>query len=313
MEENVTLEYLYEKLYRIRKVEERIVEIYPTDKIKSPCHLSIGQEHISVVVCENLKKEDVIFGSHRSHAPYLAKGGDLKKFFAELYGKETGCCKGRGGSMHLIDIEAGVMGTSAIVASTIPEAVGYAYAMKLKNKNVRTVAFFGDGATEEGVFFESVNFAVLHELNIVFVCENNGKSSYSNTAPRSFGTMISKVLPWEMRMSIKRYIKDYFNNADILYFYNDIGFILKHYEYPIFIEVITTRLKEHVGVNIDDDYKIKENLDEFNENDIIPKTRLLINNPEEIENKVNKEIEEAIEFAENSKFPSANKLYEYVW
>src|SRR6476620_3734610 len=128
-------ERFYQSLYRIRRVEEEVARVYPTDKIKSPIHLSIGQEAVAVGVCEALERRDVIFGTYRSHASYLAKGGDLRKMIAELYGKSTGCAKGKGGSMHLIDADAGVMGASAVVGTTIPQAVGYAYALKLQKKD----------------------------------------------------------------------------------------------------------------------------------------------------------------------------------
>src|SRR5437588_2607083 len=139
----------YRSLYRIRRVEEEIAKVYPTDRIKSPVHLSIGQEAVSVGVCEALAPGDVAFGTYRSHALYLAKGGDLKAMIAELYGKATGCTKGKGGSMHLVDVSAGVMGTSAVVGTTIPQAVGYAYAARVLRKDTVVVSFFGDGATEE--------------------------------------------------------------------------------------------------------------------------------------------------------------------
>ena len=116
-------EGFYRSLYRIRRVEEEVAKVYPTDKIKSPIHLSIGQEAVAVGVCEALERRDVIFGTYRSHASYLAKGGDLRKMIAELFGKSTGCAKGKGGSMHLIDADAGVMGASAVVGTTIPQAV----------------------------------------------------------------------------------------------------------------------------------------------------------------------------------------------
>ena len=131
------LERFYRSLYRIRKVEEKIAEIYPTDKIQSPVHLSIGQEAISVAVCEALRPGDIVFGSYRCHALYLAKGGDLRRMIAELYGKATGCAKGKGGSMHLIDVAAGVMGASAVVGTTIPQAVGYALAIKMSGSDSR--------------------------------------------------------------------------------------------------------------------------------------------------------------------------------
>src|SRR4051794_23180606 len=143
-------ETLYRSLYRIRRVEEEIARVYPTDKIKSPVHLSIGQEAVSVGVCDVLRRTDIAFGTYRGHALYLAKGGDLRKMIAELYGKATGCTKGKGGSMHLIDVDAGVMGTSAVVGTTIPQAVGYAYASKVQRRDTIVASFFGDGATEEG-------------------------------------------------------------------------------------------------------------------------------------------------------------------
>src|SRR3989344_7824434 len=163
----------YRSLYRIRRVEEEIARVYPTNKIKSPVHLSIGQEAVSVGVCLALDSQDIVFGTYRGHALYLAKGGNLKKMIAELYGRATGCAKGKGGSMHLIDVTAGVMGGSAVVGTTIPQAVGYAYALKIKKSSSVVVSFFGDGAVEEGVFHESMNFAALKNLPIIFVCENN--------------------------------------------------------------------------------------------------------------------------------------------
>src|SRR3954464_4445001 len=139
-------ERFYRSLYRIRRVEEEIARAYPTDRIKSPVHLSIGQEAVSVGVCEALRPNDVAFGTYRSHALYLAKGGDLKAMIAELYGKATGCARGKGGSMHLIDLQANVLGTSAVVGTTIANALGYAYAMKYRRRKTIVVSFLGDGA-----------------------------------------------------------------------------------------------------------------------------------------------------------------------
>src|SRR5580704_14579705 len=137
-------EKIYRSLYRIRRIEEEVVRVYPTDKVKSPIHLSIGQEAVSVGVCEALRTDDIVFGTYRNHALYLAKGGDVKKMIAELYGKATGCAKGKGGSMHLVDIAVGVMGGSAVVGTTIPQAVGYAFALKLQGSNRIVASFFGD-------------------------------------------------------------------------------------------------------------------------------------------------------------------------
>ncbi|PYS41056.1 MAG: hypothetical protein DMG14_08575 [Acidobacteria bacterium] len=164
---------LYRKMFLIRRTEEEVARIYPSDKIKSPVHLSIGQEAIAAGVCDVLRPDDVVSGTYRSHASYLAKGGDLRAFFAELYGKDTGCARGKGGSMHLINMDQYILGTSAVVGTTIPIAVGYALALKRQGTGRVVAAFFGDGATEEGVFHESLNFAALHRLPVLFVCENN--------------------------------------------------------------------------------------------------------------------------------------------
>src|SRR6266700_2692531 len=163
---------LYRKLRLIRRAEEEIARIYPSDKIKSPVHLSIGQEAVSVGVCDPLRPDDVVSGTYRSHASYLAKGGDLRALFAELYGKATGCARGKGGSMHLVDMNQYILGTSAVVGTTVPIAVGYSLALKREGKGRVVASFFGDGATEEGVLYESLNFAALHHLPVLFVCEN---------------------------------------------------------------------------------------------------------------------------------------------
>ena len=159
---------------KIRRIEERIIEIYPTDLIQSPLHLSIGQEALAVGVCANLTQDDQIFTTYRSHAYYLAKGGNVNRFFAELMGRSTGCCQGKGGSMHLADSSVNFMGTSAIVASTLPHAVGAAYANKLKGNSNLVVCISGDGASDAGIYHESINFAALHKLPIIFVIEDNG-------------------------------------------------------------------------------------------------------------------------------------------
>src|SRR5881296_4010017 len=181
---NRMVERFYRALYRIRRVEEEIAAVYPTDRIKSPVHLSIGQEAVSVGVCEALRQDDVVFGSYRSHALYLAKGGDLKKMIAKLYGKVDGCAKGKGGSMHLVDVRAHVMGASAVVGTTIAQAVGFAYALKLQNKKSIVVNFFGDGAVDEGVFHESLNFAALKKTPVIFICENNYYAIHSHQRDR---------------------------------------------------------------------------------------------------------------------------------
>lgn len=164
---------MWKKMVLIRKVEEKIVELYQEQEMKCPVHLSLGQEACAVGVCANLTERDYVFSNHRCHAHYLAKGGDLNAMAAELYGRETGCAKGWGGSMHLVDRKVGLMGSSSIVSGSIPIAVGAALAFKMRKEDRVAVVFFGDGAAEEGVFYESMNFASMMKLPVIFVCENN--------------------------------------------------------------------------------------------------------------------------------------------
>lgn len=305
----------YRSLYRIRRVEEEIAGIYPTDKIKSPVHLSIGQEAVSAGVCAALRHDDVVFGTYRGHAMYLAKGGDLKKMIAELYGKGTGCAKGKGGSMHIIDAESGVMGTSAIVGTTIPISVGYAYGLKYKGLDSIVAIFFGDGAVDEGAFHESMNFAALKRLPILFVCENNFYAIHSHHLSRHHSNNI-----WERA-------KDYgmpsyrIEDSDIFKIYEFTKGHVKKMRNgesgPIFLECITSRWKEHVGPNEDFHlgYRCKDEMGYWMENDPIKKARFLLNSKiaSQIESEIEQEIKEAFQFAEASPFPDAEELYKDIF
>jgi TPP-dependent pyruvate/acetoin dehydrogenase alpha subunit len=307
-------EKFYRSLYRIRRVEEEIARVYPTDKIKSPVHLSIGQEAISVGVCEALRPDDVVFGSYRSHAMYLAKGGDLNRMIAELYGKATGTAKGKGGSMHLIDTSAGVMGTSAVVGTTIPQAVGYAYALKLQNKDSLVVSFFGDGAVDEGVFYESLNFASLKSLPIIFICENNfyaihthqlRRQPYANICERS----IALGIPAEL-------IED-----DVLDLFHRVSAAVEKLRSgatgPRFFECMTYRWKEHVGPNDDFHlgYRTLEEAEPWFANDQVMRLARMLDCQlrQRIEREVEAEIQAAFAFAEDSPFPEDSELFTDVF
>ncbi|MEA2879154.1 MAG: hypothetical protein QOF14_4350 [Hyphomicrobiales bacterium] len=175
---------LYRQMLRIRLIEEAIADHYGEGEMRCPVHLSIGQEAIAVGVSAALAMSDKVYSTHRCHAHYLAKGGDLKRMFAEICGKAAGCIGGRGGSMHLMDIPKGVMASIPIVSSSIPVAVGSALADKRMRNGKVTVAFIGDASIEEGVFHESANFASLHKLPVIFVCENNLYSVYTRIDQR---------------------------------------------------------------------------------------------------------------------------------
>jgi len=300
----------YRSLYRIRRVEEEMARIYPSDKIRSPMHLSIGQEAVAVGVCEALHRDDVVFGTYRGHATYLAKGGDLKKMIAELYGKIDGCSKGKGGSMHLVDVERGVMGTSAIVGTTIANSVGYAYAMKYRQKKIITASFFGDGAVDEGVFYESLNFAALKNLPIIFICENNSYAIHSHQLTRQHtDNIVQRAISCGVRAEK---IKD--NNIFQIYegVKDAAEKIRQESSGPVLFECMTYRWREHVGPNEDYGlgYRSREEAQKWIDMDqltivadkIPEKERLLI------EKEVNKEIQQAIEFAEESLFPDKKEL-----
>lgn len=305
----------FRALYRIRKVEEEIANVYPTDKIKSPVHLSIGQEAVSVGVCEALQKEDIVFGTYRGHALYLAKGGDLKKMIAELYGKATGCAKGKGGSMHLVDVKAGMMGTSAIVGTTISQAVGYALAAKLLDKKIAVVSVFGDGAYEEGVFHESLNFASLKKLPVIFVCENNRYAIHSHQKTRQPLSAIYKQARSYGIESAK------IEGNDVFAIYQKIKKAVQEIRQknsgPKFFECMTYRFKEHVGPKEDYNagYRAKSEAEKWMKNDPVLTLGSIIkkNKKAEIELEVEKEIKEAFEFAEKSPFPDPKELYSDVF
>lgn len=309
------IERFYRSLYRIRRVEEEIAAVYPTDKIKSPVHLSIGQEAVSVGVCEALGRDDVVFGTYRSHALYLAKGGDLQKMIAELYGKLDGCAKGKGGSMHLIDAAARVMGASAVVGTTIPQAVGFAYALKLQRKDAVVVSFFGDGAVDEGVFHESLNFAALKSLPIIFVCENNLYAIHTHQLQRQKLGNICE------RARIHGIPAEQIPNNDVARIYERVneavGRLRSGQPGPAFFECLTYRLKEHVGPNDDFQlgYRSREEAEPWIKTDPIKQLgdRLDPQRRREIEAAVEAEIRDAFAFAERSPFPQAAELYTDVF
>jgi TPP-dependent pyruvate/acetoin dehydrogenase alpha subunit len=304
-------ERIYRSLYRIRRVEEEVVRIYPTDKIKSPVHLSIGQEAVSVGVCEALRPDDIVFGTYRNHALYLAKGGDLNKMMAELYGKATGCTKGKGGSMHLVDMNAGVMGGSAVVATTIPQAAGYAFATKLQGRPQMVVSFFGDGAVEEGAFHESMNFAVLKTLPIIFVCENNRYAIHSRQAARQpLDNMVERARAYGMNA-------ERIEGNDVLRIRERVSDIRQTGHGPWFFECLTYRWKEHVGPGDDfhAGYRSHEDARPWIESDQVKRLGQMLDSARrrDLEQDVEAEIAVAIAFAEASLFPEPQELYTDVF
>jgi TPP-dependent pyruvate/acetoin dehydrogenase alpha subunit len=292
----------YRRLFRsallIRLVEERIIELYPSDRIQSPVHLSIGQEAVAVGICDALRPDDLLFATYRSHAFYLAKGGKLGPMFAELYGRRDGVSGGKAGSMHLSAPAVGLMGSSAVVASAIPHAVGAAMALKRRGDGRIAVAVYGDGATEEGVYHESLNFASLKKIPVLFVCENNQLAVHSHLAERqsyrvvehaaSFGVSGRRIEQgWDM-MAVRQATEE----------------AAAHVRggKPYLLEIMTARYKEHVGVGEDFhfQYRSRAEIDAWKQRDPLIVDQALV---DELAQQLIREIDAAVAYAELSSPP----------
>ncbi len=236
---------LYRQMLLIRHFEQKIVELYPEQEIRTPVHLCVGQEAVAAGVCAHLRDSDTIFTTHRNHGHCLAKGMSLKKMLAEFYGKETGCCRGKGGSMHPCAPEVGILGTSAIVGGGIPIAVGAAWANQMRGIPAVTVTFFGDGATEEGAFHESLNFAALKKIPVIFVCENNLYATASAIGKRqpAAGSIAARAATYGLPGKL-------INGNDVIEVYLAAGEAViraKQGLGPTLIEAETFRWFAHVG------------------------------------------------------------------
>lgn len=317
MAENISSDIylrMYKTMIKIRRFEESLIEPLTRKEIVCPVHLYIGQEAVAAGVCANLRKEDWVFSTHRSHGHYIAKGGDVKALMAELYGKVTGCSKGRGGSMHLAYSAVGLPGSSAIVAGTIPLAVGTGLAFSMQKKDAVSVAFFGDGAVDEGAFYEALNFAGLKKLPVIFVCENNLYSTYMPLSSCLADVSIYKKA-------------DIFNMPGIRVDGNNVAEVFKvskkaienarHGKGPTLMECMTYRWLGHVGPNYDLDKGIrsKEELEYWMDRCPIKAfeeflfKRGILSEMERIQihENIEKEIKEAVNFAKESPFPDPNE------
>ena len=250
---------LYHSMLRIRRIEEAVADRYADQEMRCPTHLCIGQEAVPAGVCEALKKQDVVYSNHRAHGHYLAKGGDLNAFIAELYGKATGCAGGYRGSMHLIDTRVGFLGCTPIVGGTVPLAMGAAWAAQLRRSGSVAVAFFGDGCFEEGVMHECLNFAALKKLPLLFVCENNNYSVFTQLKERQPDRAIHAVVRshgWKTGHGDGNDAAQVFEMASAALADTRSG------SGPHFLEFETFRWREHCGPNYDDhlSYRSEEEL-----------------------------------------------------
>jgi len=310
---------LYKKIYLIRESEEKIREHYMEDEMKTPVHLSVGEEAIAAGVCHALKDNDQIFGTYRSHGIYLARTGETDNFFAELYGKKTGLAKGKAGSMHLFSPEHSFMGASAVVTTIIPVAVGAALANK-REKNGKIVAvFFGEGALDEGAFWESLNFACLKKLPIIFVCEDNGLAIHSPASDRQgYKSIVDIVLKFECNVFDEK-------TTDSEIIYNLTCEAIKKQketQKPCFIYLKYYRYLEHVGINQDFKfgYRSKDEFEKWKKIDPIDlqRKKLLKNGYSEneiknLEANIEKQIENSIKLAKKAPFPDEKELLRDVF
>ena len=291
---------LFKKLLRIRRIEEAIVDEYPRKKMRSPVHLSMGQEAPAVAICSQLTKQDSILSNHRPHAHYLAKGGNLEALIAELYGKQSGCTSGRGGSMHLADLHAGFYGSAPIPASTIPIGIGIAFAASQKEDPPLTAIFFGEGATEEGIYFESLNFAAVKKLPILFVCENNYLSSHTSLSSRQSAARDNAKIAEGLGLFASSG-----DGSDMETCYRLSKTAIDHIkngEGPTYLEFKTFRQREHCGTKVSTKNAPVCPLKHFK--DKLTKVNMLtIEILEEMEEAISNEIQLAFEKAKNAPLP----------
>ena len=311
---------LFRAMLRIQKVQLHIESRYHMDEMKTPVHLCIGQEAIAVGICAALETRDYISSNHRGHGHYLAKGGDLNAMIAELHCRETGCSKGRGGSMHLVDVAVGHLGSSSIVGGGIPIATGLALSSQMKGEDRVCATFFGDGAADEGVLYESINFAVLKKLPVLFVLEDNKFSVCSRVEARHGGPMVFHGLPEECIFTAK------VDGNDVLAVYDTAVKAVERArkgDGPSFIECTTYRMRGHAGSGSDAKlgYRTEAEIAAWEEKDPVATFRkhLLARGAlddaalEAMEREIDKEVHDAFAFALKSNVPSGEDVEKYLY
>lgn len=315
------LAQLLTRMLRIRTVETQIAERYSRGQMRCPTHLSIGQEAVAVGVAMALRETDLALSTHRCHAHYLAKGGDLHAMLAEIHGKVTGCSRGKGGSMHLIDRSVGFVGSTAIVGNTIPVGVGLALSLKLRKTDAVSCVFFGDAAVEEGAFYEAVNFAVLKQLPVLFVCENNGYSVYSpmrvrQPRGRSIASMVAAL-------GLDATGGDGNDPAFVLGWAREAVVKIREGAGPQFAELATYRWREHCGPNYDNDlgYRSVEEFEQQKAFDPIARAERALRaagalddtHLREMQTVIDNEIAVAFERAEADPFPDPSEALTNIY
>jgi len=309
---------LLKEMLRIRVAEETVGRHYPEQEMRTPTHFSIGQEAISVGVCQALEATDAAFSGHRCHAEYLAKGGSLLGMFAELYGRVDGCCKGRGGSVHLNDPSVGLVASSAILGETMATAVGAGWSFKMDGSDRVAVTFFGDGVCEEGIFHECLNFASVKQVPVLFVCGNNGLST--NTPLDVRQPPGNRIWKWAAGYGIPSVHVD---GSDVLAVYEAAKTAVHQMRTqggPYFLEADYFRARVHVGYETDDlkgyRFRSKEAVEAGRQRDPIKRaTRRLLADGVCTQAEIDawtagyeRELEAVVAEAKASPFPAADEL-----
>lgn len=311
------LKSLLSKMIKIRMFEERVLDLFRKGELPGWLHCYNGEEAVAVGVCLNLKNTDYITSHHRGHGHCIAKGVDIKKMMAELYAKEDGSCKGRGGSMHISDASLGMLGANGIVGAGIPIATGAALGCQYLKKDSVVVCFFGDGAADQGGFHESLNLASIWKLPVIFVCENN---LYAETNPISKHMNIENVAERAKSYGIPGIIVDGMDVIDVFSKTKKIVEDIREGNGPVLVEAKTYRFRGHWEGD-PEIYRTKEEIIEWQKRDPIKllKSKLIEENildePEisRIKNQIEKEIEEAVVFAKNSPEPSKLEAFDYIY
>ena len=318
---NAVQKLMLERMWTIRNFEEKVMEVHEAGEFVGAAHPYIGEEAGAVGVCLALKDTDYIAGNHRSHGHPLAKGGSVKKAMAELYGRVDGYCKGKGGSMHLADFSVGILGESGIVASSVPVATGAGLASKISKNNFVSVVFFGDGASNQGACHESMNLASIWKLPVIFVCENN---QFAITTSYQNSVAVENVSDRAQAYNMPGILVDGQNVEAMYEATTEAVKRARNGEGPTLIEGLTYRFEEHslgLGRVRRGEYRTSEEISKWRERDpigihsqkLIDRGVLSEDEINKIESDSKKEIEEAVEFARNSKFPEPEELFEDMW
>lgn len=309
---------LYRQMLEIRRTEEQLAKSHQAGLIPGACHTYVGEEAIATGVCAHLTHQDAVFSTHRGHGHALAKGVPPREVIAELFGRVTGCSRGRGGSMHLFSPEVGMMGTSGIVGPCILQATGAGYTSKLLNTGNVGVAFFGDGASNNGAFHEGLNLAAIYDLPVIFVCENN---MYATEVPFSYATRNTEVAERARSYGMPGVAVD---GNDVVAVYEAAAEAVKRARAghgPTLIEGKTYRTRAHVEGMRDGGYRTQEEIDSWKARDPITTYRArlleagLVAEAEvnAVDEAVRVLVEEALEFAKNSPYPDPATVSRYIF